>query len=362
MRRNVVIAATACTIPERVVKNSDFLGCEFYGPNRLREPKSTGEIVTKLEEITTIIERRYTFERELASDLVAKALLKTGYDLNRVDCIYHSTNFGDVGEDFSINPYISERIKEKAGITNPRTRVIGITGAGCPGWLKAIKRAKKNIEAGIINTAIAAGEETLSKVCDPHDANSMIFADGAGAVVLEGRESERVEGFLEFAMRTDPDLKDFLYMGQSYNPDYKDKNRLFLKMLGKRVFGYASRNVPEVIKESLRKSNKNLEDVAMFLAHQANARLDDEVLEETGISKERIKTLTPMTISWLGNSSVATIPILLDLVMKGKMDGYSIKPGDLLMFFSVGGPPVDSPERDATGMNIIAAPYLVPAA
>jgi len=340
MTKNSVIVATGSVIPDVIVPNSDFLKNEFYvlgNGKYTRDPKQIKERIEKLAEITGIKERRYARKDQSASDIGAEALKNTGYDLNSLDYIICATNFGDVDENGRVNfvPSISARIKNKAGITNPKTIAYDIA-FGCPGWLEGVIQAHQYIQGGFANKIAVIGTETLSKVSDPHDIDSMIYSDGAGVVILERKESQGLEGVISFSHRSDSENSYFLQMGPSYNPNYLDGNRLFLKMLGPKLFEYAKRKVPEVLKESLDLAIKDLDDLKMILIHQANERLDNAILERAGLPEEKIKKLVPMTISWLGNSSVATLPTLLDLVMKNKMNGYKLNLGDLVAFASVG--------------------------
>ena len=138
-------------------------------------------------------------------------------------------------------------------------------------------------------------------------------------------------------------------MGPSYKPELKDRGDIYLKMHGRKLYQYALEHVPQALKDCLDKSNVHLRDVKKVLIHQANGKMDDAILERLyslcGISNMPEDVL-PMTISWLGNTSVATVPTLLDLILKGKMEGHEINKGDLVVFASVG-----------AGMNINGVAY-----
>jgi 3-oxoacyl-[acyl-carrier-protein] synthase-3 len=357
MVRNTVIVATGSVIPEVIVPNSYFLNSEFYAlekekGNYVRESKPIEEIIRTFEEITGIRERRYARKEKFASDIGAEALKNTRYDLNSLNYIICPNNFGDVGEDGRVNlvPSIAARIKKKVGITNPKTIAYDIA-FGCPGWLEGVIQAHQLIQGGFAKRIAVIGTETLSKVCDRHDKDSMIYSDGAGVAILEARENENLEGILSFSHRTDSDYSKLIYMGPSNNPNYPDRNRLFLKMDGHEVFKYAVKWGPEVVEEALKKAGKTIKDLNMILIHQANKKLDDAILRRVELSEEEIEKVAPMTISWLGNSSVATLPTLLDLVSKGEMHEYMLKSGDLIAFASVG-----------AGMNRNAVIYRMPLA
>jgi len=138
-------------------------------------------------------------------------------------------------------------------------------------------------------------------------------------------------------------------MGNSYNQSDALKDQLFLKMNGRKLYQYALENVPQAIKACLEKSNTSIQEIKKVLIHQANGKMDDAILKRlySLYGLEQIpENVMPMTISWLGNSSVATVPTLLDLILKGKLDSHQINENDTIVLASVG-----------AGMNINAAVY-----
>lgn len=248
-------------------------------------------------------------------------------------------------------PSLAARIKYKLGIKNPKCIAMDLP-FGCPGWLQGIIMANYLIRSGDAKRVMIIGTETLSRVCDPHDRDSMIYADGAGATILEAFENQDSIGILSHAVRSDTiDHSGLLWMGRSYNPDYFGDD-LFLKMNGNALYKYALRYVPGVVKEALDKAGLHLNDVSKLLIHQANEKMDNAILEEVcklyGI-KEIPWHIMPMTIHEFGNSSVATVPTLLDLIMKGQLEDHAFNSGDIIVFASVG-----------AGMNINAVVYRVP--
>jgi 3-oxoacyl-[acyl-carrier-protein] synthase-3 len=180
----------------------------------------------------------------------------------------------------------------------------------------------------------------------------MIYADGAGATIVEATNSDEPLGVLSYAMRTDTiDHAYMLWMDKSYNPHYQG-NELFLKMHGHKLYKYALRIVPQVVRECLHKQGLSIEDVRLVLLHQANEKMDEAILKSLYKSygvNDIPPNVMPMTISWLGNSSVATLPTLLDLLLKRKLENYHIKRGDIIVFASVG-----------AGMNVNAMAYSMP--
>lgn len=353
-----VIVGTGSYIPPKRVKNNAFLNHEFYDTNGNKIDLSNEEIIKKFEEITEIRERRYVEDNQSASDiayLAAKdALDSSGVDKETLDYIIVAHNFGDIRSEsrqIDILPSLASRVKEKLRISNPHT-VSYDTPFGCPGWLQGVIQANYYLKSGDAKRALIIGTDTLSKISDPHDRDSMIYADGAGATILEAVESKEPVGILAHVTRTDTvDQAYNLWLGKSNNPEYKG-NELFIKMNGRKLYEYALRTVPQVVKESIDKAGIMLNNVKKILIHQANAKMDYAIVKRIfSLYKEiRIpKFILPMTISNLGNSSVATVPTLLNLVLTGKMKDHELLPGQIAVLTSVG-----------AGMNINSVIYKVP--
>jgi 3-oxoacyl-[acyl-carrier-protein] synthase III len=353
-----VITGTGCYIPEKRVLNRDFLQNEFYGPDYTRLTKSNQDILRTFESITGIKERRYVTDDLTTSDIAffsaQEALTSSKIDKETIDYLIVAHNFGNIRCDnrrSDVVPSISARVKYKLGIENPKTVAYDIP-FGCPGWLQGVIQADCFIKAGIAKRVLVIGAETLSRISDPHDVDSMIYSDGAGATIFEAKKSNEPVGILTHSARTDT-LKHahLLQMGKSYNPDYSD-GELFLKMDGHKVYDYALRTVPFVVKECLDNAGFSIFDVNKVLLHQANAKMDEAIFKRLCRlynMKEFDHDIMPMTIDRLGNSSVATLPTLIDLLYKEKLDGHRIAGGNLLIFASVG-----------AGMSINAMTYKVP--
>ncbi len=354
-----VITATGSYIPTKIVKNEDFLNHTFYDSNGNLFDKPNSYIIEKFEEITGIKERRYVTDDLVTSDIAYFAaqdcLNSSEIDRETLDYIIVAHNFGDVRHDkrqSDFVPSIAARVKSKLEISNPYTIAYDLP-FGCPGWLQGVIQADFYIKSSEAKKVLVIGAETLSRVSDPHDRDSMIYSDGAGAVILEGIESEEPIGILSHSSRSDTKNHAFLlWMGESYNPSLKD-NRLYLKMSGQNLYKYALQNVPDLVKECIVKANVNFEQIKKVFIHQANNKMDEEILKrfhkQFGIEKmtvEEIFDIMPMTISWLGNSSVATLPTLLDLVVKGKLTEQKVNSNDIVVFASVG-----------AGMNINSFTY-----
>jgi 3-oxoacyl-[acyl-carrier-protein] synthase-3 len=352
-----VITGTGNYIPSKRIKNKDFLTNEFYNSNgKKMVGKTNEEIIDKFQEITTIKERRYVTDNLVTSDIAYYAALdaikSANIDKEKLDYIIVAHNFGDVknnNKKSDIVPNIAARVKHKLEIKNPNTIAYDLI-FGCPGWLQAVIQADYFLKSEDAHKILVIGAEVLSRVSDPHDRDSMLYADGAGAAVLEARKSDHPIGILAHKTRSDTLLySKMLHMDGSYDPDYRKKDNLFLKMDGRKLYQYALETVPQAIKDCLEKSKTHLREIKNVLIHQANGKMDDAILKRLyGLYNivDIPKNIMPMTISWLGNSSVATLPILFNLILKGKLNPHKINPGDTLIFASVG-----------AGMNINALIY-----
>ncbi len=353
-----IITGTGSYIPTRCIKNKDFLNHQFYEKNGEPIQKSNQEIIDKFEEITTITERRYISEDLKTSDIAffsaEEAIKSANIDKEDLDYIIVAHNFGDTTEtnkQVNIVPSIAARVKFKLKIKNPNTVAYDLP-FGCPGWIQGVIQADYFIKSGDAKKILVIGAEVLSRISDPHDRDSMIYADGAGAVILEGKQSESPIGILTHKTRSDTYFhSEMLFMGESYKKDNSTQNELYMKMNGRRLYQYALETVPNTVKECLDKIDIHPNQINKLLIHQANGKMDDAILERL-FKLYKIDTIPddimPMSISKLGNSSVATVPTLLDLILKGKMTPHKIESGDTLIFASVG-----------AGMNINVFIYKV---
>ncbi len=349
-----VIVGTGCRIPDVRVPNDAFLEHEFHGPDQKRIEKTNAEILAQFESITGIRERRYVREDQVTTDIAfdaaRNALESSGVDGEQLDGIIVAHNFGDVragSHRSDLVPAIAARVKARLKIRNPHTVAFDLI-FGCPGWLQGVIQADYMIRSGNVQRIMVIGADTLSRISDPHDRDSLIYADGAGAVILEGRHAGEEMGILAHAVRSDTlEHSGMLFMGESYKEQALEA--LFLKMEGRKLYKYALNTVAIAMKEALDCAGIDLRDVRKVLLHQANGKMDEAILSALcqlyGIETPP-QDLMPMTISWLGNSSVATLPTMLDLICKGEMPRHTIASGDNIIFASVG-----------AGMHINAVVY-----
>ena len=353
-----IITGTGSYIPTKIVKNEKFLKNNFFNASGEKIAKENEEIISKFHQITEIEERRYVEDKYVASDIAffaaEAAITSAKIDKETLDYIIVAHNFGDVlksNKRSDFVPGLSSRVKFKLGIENPYTVAYDLP-FGCPGWLQAMIQADYYIKSGDAKKILVIGAETLSRISDPHDIDSMIYSDGAGAVIVEAVASETPVGMLAHLTRSDTiDHVHLLKMSRSYNPDFPDET-LFLKMNGRKLYEYALNTVPQVVKDCIDKAGLKITDIKKVLIHQANAKMDDGILARVfklyGIT-EIPELIMPMTISKLGNNSVATLPILYDLLMSGKIENHNLKKGDYFVFASVG-----------AGMNVNVAVCKMP--
>ena len=346
MSITVSIIGTGSVLPDQIVPNSAFLHHEFYNHDGEPFAHSNEVIIQKFEEITEIRERRYMTPEQQCSDLgviaARRAIEDAGIDPESLDLVIVTHNFGDIAFESRHNdqmPPLASRVKAGLGIRNPDAVAFDLL-AGCPGWVQSVLTAQSYMLAGHAKRALVVGNEALSRTVDKHDRDGMIFADGAGAVVLEAGQ-DNPSNILGRAMRTYTDNGTAFYLKS--NPSNKigsDPKEMLIKMKGRKIYEFALRNVPDGMKAALDNAGMHLRDVKKIFIHQANAKLDHAVIERLyklyGMKVSDVDAIAPMSIQWLGNSSVATVPTLLDMVLKENYQGHTVQRGDILLFASVG--------------------------
>ncbi len=349
---NVNITGTGSYIPDVIEKNENFHQHKFLNADGSIINSTNEVIIEKFKAITGIGERRYIDTSLNNSDIAFYAAKKAIKDANinqeELDYIIVAHNYGDIKhnvEQSDTVPSIASRVKHLLKIKNPKC--VGYDMLfGCPGWIEATIQANAFIKSGIAKKCLVIGSETLSRVIDKHDRDSMIYSDGAGAVVLEA--SNNGSGILTHESATYAlDEAHFIYFGETNNRDISDKRR-YIKMYGRKIYEFALNHVPAAMKSCLDKSGIDIKDVKKILIHQANEKMDEAIVKRFYklYGMEMPDGIMPMTIGELGNSSVATVPTLYDMILKGKMNGHSINKGDIILFASVG-----------AGMNINAIVY-----
>ncbi len=339
-----IIAGTGCLIPELLVPNSHFEASEFYDRNGARMEKSGAEIVAKLESITGIRERRYIpFEQDsiqLMTDASRLAVEDAGLDVNDLSGIIVAHNAGNMVPDtgaFHTVPNLAAALKHELHSTNHNCFAYDIL-FGCPGWLQAIIQAHHAIQCDGAEHILVTGLEVASRLLDPHDPDSMILADGCGACVVSRSHSD-ARGLISYSTFSHA-MQDvrIIYLGPSNKPGVDGS--CYFHMNGRAVYKYATEWVPAVIKSALEKAKLDVTDIDLFLFHQANAKMLEAVAANlatlSDVPADSFAGKIPTTIDFLGNTSVATIPTMLDLIRKQELEGYHIAAGDVVVMASVG--------------------------
>ncbi|MBB4119963.1 3-oxoacyl-[acyl-carrier-protein] synthase-3 [Mesonia hippocampi] len=351
----VKITGTGSFIPPRIIENTDFLNEEFLNEDGSKINSPNEVIIKKFQAITGIAQRRYVAKNTTTSDIASIAAKKAIEDAEinpeTLDYIIVAHNFGDVkyrNTQSDAVPSLAARVKHQLQIENPNCVAYDLI-FGCPGWLQGVIQAKAFIDANIAKRCLVIGAETLSRVVDKHDRDSMIFSDGAGATIIEKTTSEGDGIIFHKSATYAKNESHYLTFEASYNQDLKRETR-YIKMSGRKIYSFALTHVPQAMKECIDNSGYNITDIKKIFIHQANEKMDFAICERLYklYQLEMPKNIMPMSIAELGNSSVATLPTLIDLVKAKKIDNQEIHKGDVILFASVG-----------AGMNINAMIYKI---
>jgi len=350
---NSKITGTGCYIPTVIQENDKFLEHHFLNEDGSSFNAENEVIIEKFKSITGIEERRYAEKDMRTSDIAflaaKKAIENAKINPEELDYIILAHNFGDVkapGEQSDLVPSIAARVKHKLRIENPNCVAYDII-FGCPGWIEGVIHAQAFIKAEIAKKILVIGAETLSRVVDKSDRDSMIFSDGAGACVVEATSGVNT-GILSHATQTfAKEEVGYLFFDKSFDLDANPEHR-YIKMLGRKIYEFALNKVPQAMQTALVKSGKDIDDVKKIFIHQANEKMDEAIIKRFyRLFKKAVpEHIMPMNIHKFGNSSVATVPTLLDLVLKGEIENQEINKNDVVIFASVG-----------AGMNINAIIY-----
>jgi len=339
---NIKIIGSGSYIPEVRVKNTDFNKHQFLNEDGSAFAYSNDVVIDKFRSITGIEERRYATPELNSSDLAffaaEKAIKNSGIDAESLDYIIFAHNFGDVKPNaiqMDSVPSLATRVKHRLRIQNPKCVAYDIL-FGCPGWIEGMLQANAYIKSGMAKRCLVIGSETLSRVVDVHDRDSMIYSDGAGATVVEACSEN--EGLLSYESATYAyEEANYLYFGNSFNKELNPDVR-YIKMHGRKIYEFALSKVPQAMKNCLDKSGVSISSVKKILIHQANEKMDEAIVHRFYklYDQDMPENIMPMSITLLGNSSVATIPTLFDLLITNKIENQSIEKGDIILFASVG--------------------------
>lgn len=351
---NIKITGSGSYIPTEIVSNKDFAKHTFLNDDGSPFPHPNDIVAQKFLEITGIQERRYVTADLNTSDIgtiaARIAIENAKLDPETLDYIIFAHNFGDVKKDTiqgDMLPSLASKVKHNLRIKNPKCVAYDML-FGCPGWVESVIQAQAFIKAGMAKKCLVIGAETLSRVVDMHDRDSMIYSDGAGATVLEATEEEG--GILAHESATFTyDEANYLYFGNSFNTTHNPDVR-YIKMHGRKIYEFAISQVPKAMATCLENSGIDISQLKKVLIHQANEKMDEAIVQRFFklYDQKMPDGIMPMSIHKLGNSSVATVPTLYDMLIKGQLENQSIQKGDVILFASVG-----------AGMNVNAIVYKV---
>lgn len=252
----------------------------------------------------TGIARRHLAEQETTSYMAAmaakRALAQAGMLAEEVDLILVATSTPE-----TVFPCTACEVQREIQAEHAAGFDLN---AACSGFLFALQTAQAYIRAGIYRTALVIGADSMSHVVDWRDRSTCIlFGDGAGAVVLRAEEG----GMFVQAAHSDGRKGAVLTGYSRHRKDWDAPGRekdAYIQMDGQSVFKFAVRRVPEIVEELLQKAQTEKEEISYFFLHQANQRIIEAAAKRIGAELSRF----PMNLQEYGNTSAASIPILLD--------------------------------------------------
>lgn len=304
-------------------------GTGSYLPPRIWDNDKLSTMVdtndTWIVERTGIRRRHVLSQNETLSDIATKAahaaLRNAEIEAEKVDLIIVATMSAE-----TIMPSVACNVQKTIGAQNA---VCFDLNAACTGFLFALHTAEMYIAAGGIKNALVIGAEGLSHLVNWEDRSSCIlFGDGAGAVVLS-RDADTSYGAV---LKSDGTKGDVLSCASRNMIQYEDDPKspeTYVQMNGGEVFKFAVSKVPEVISEVISQENLNKEEIDYYVLHQANIRIIKSVSKRLGLPLQKF----PSNLSEYGNTSSASIPILLDEMNRGCM----LHPGTKLIISGFGG-------------------------
>ncbi|MEE9606318.1 MAG: beta-ketoacyl-ACP synthase III [Myxococcota bacterium] len=323
MAARAKITGTGMYVPERVVTNHDLAALMDTSDEWIRQR-------------TGIAERRFIAEGQTPVDLAQqasqRALEAAHLDASDLDCIVLATLSPEA--EF---PGTSFFLHERLGASDIPCFDLR---AQCSGFLFSLGVANGFISSGMYRRVLVVGCEVHSSGIDLTDAGrdvAVIFGDGAGAVVLEANEAPAdPAGVLEVRIHAEGKHARKLWIeapGSGFAPvrishELIDERRHFPRMDGRFVFKHAVTRMPEVLLETLNAASLKLEDVDLFLFHQANLRINEYVAQQLGVPAEKCLS----NIERYGNCSAASIPMLLDEAVRGGL----LEPGQLVSMTGFG--------------------------
>jgi 3-oxoacyl-[acyl-carrier-protein] synthase III len=306
--RPISISGLGCHVPDRVLSNKD-----------LEQLVDTSD--EWIMERTGIRERRIAADDEALTDIclpaARRALEMAGADPASVDLLIVAT----VTPDMSF-PSSAALLADQLGMPDAAAYDLS---AGCTGFVYAIAQAHGMLATGLARRALVVGADVLSKILDWTDRSTLVlFGDGAGAVVMEEVEAG---GFLGFELGADGGGGASLWLPGSGSRKFEDPDR-FVKMNGREVFKFATRVMVTSADAILDECGKTVDDVDVYVPHQANVRIIDHAVRKLGVPHEK----TVINVDRYGNTSSGSIP----LALADAADDGRLEPGKLVLLTGMG--------------------------
>lgn len=308
-----IIAGVGGYLPEKVLTNFD-----------LEKMVETSD--AWIRERTGIRLRHIAADDQTTSSLATKAgedaLKNAGISGEELDLIILATTTPD-----DTTPATAMRVQAGLGATKAFAFDVQ---AACSGFMYALSVADKFIKAGTVKTALVIGAETLSRIVDWSDRNTcVLFGDGAGAVVLQAKETEHIstteEGILDIVLHSDGRLRDLLTTTGGVS---RTQTAGFVHMEGREVFRHAVTNLSNVAQEVIDRTGISLSDIDFLVPHQANIRIIEGTAKKLDIDLDKVI----ITLPEQGNTSAASIPLALYEGIKSQ----KLKKGQLILLDAMG--------------------------
>lgn len=306
------------------------VGCGSYLPERILTNADLARMVDTSDdwivERTGIRQRHIAADDEKTSDLALRAaqaaLADAGMTADEIDLIVLATATPD-------ETFPATACRVQAGLGMIRGFAFDVQ-AVCSGFVYALATADNFIKAGQARAALVIGAETFSRILDWTDRTTcVLFADGAGALVLRAEEGEGTNddrGVLTTHLHSDGRHHDLLYVDGGPS---STRTTGHLRMLGKEVFRHAVVNLTDVVKETLSAVDMQPAEIDWLVPHQANKRIIDGTARKLGLSTDRVV----LTVDHHGNTSAASVPLALaEAVADGR-----IKKGQIVLLEAMGG-------------------------
>jgi 3-oxoacyl-[acyl-carrier-protein] synthase-3 len=306
--RPISISGLGCHVPERVVTNDELATLVDTSDEWIIER-------------TGIRERRIAADDEALTDIsmpaARRALEMAGVEPASIDLLIVAT----VTPDMSF-PSSAAILADKLG--TPDAAAYDLS-AGCTGFVYAIAQAHAMLAAGLAKRALVVGADVLSKILDWTDRSTLVlFGDGAGAVVMEQVEEG---GFLGFELGADGGGGASLWLPGSGSRKFDDPDGL-VKMNGREVFKFATRIMVTSADAILDECGKTVDDIDVYVPHQANVRIIDHAVKKLGVPQEK----TVINVDRYGNTSSGSIP----LALADAADDGRLEPGKLVLLTGMG--------------------------